>query len=121
MVTSRFGRWLSVVRAQRPALLLSYPLLFFPTLPLLLLSLLASALWLGLAIAGLAITARVLVAIAALSASRRRVALRDLAFAPLADVVLLVAWLRALASRRVEWRGQQLRLSRRGELQRIAA
>ena len=35
---ARYGRWLTVIRAQRPALLTSYPLLFGATVPLALLA-----------------------------------------------------------------------------------
>lgn len=106
-VIGRYARWLAVIRAQRPALLASYPLLFGATTPLVALALLTGA----PGAAALALAARLAVSIAA----RRRLAsvLPDLL---LSDLVVWGAFLRALASREVVWRGRRLRIDRAGRL-----
>lgn len=119
-VLARYGRWLTVIRAQRPALLLSYPALFFAT-PLLALA--AGLAWIAgvggpasLAAAGAAVLARLAVSVAAARASGRPVA--PLTDALLADALLALAWGRALATRSVRWRGRTLRLGADGTLHR---
>lgn len=114
-VEDRFGRWIKVIRAQRPALLASYPLLFFATLPIVALALAAapSSPAIAAAVIAAAVALRLAVAFAASSASGRRVALADVA---LADALLACAFLRALRSRRVVWRDKALRIDRRGLL-----
>jgi ceramide glucosyltransferase len=102
-VVERYGRWLAVIRRQRPALLASYPLLFAATGPLVALALAVAA----PGAAALAVGARLAVAVAA----RRAAALPSRPAAPfvdavLADVLLWAALCRALASRRVTWRGR---------------
>lgn len=122
-VVARYGRWLAVIRAQRPALMLSYPSLFFAT-PLVL----ALALWGGslshgdaraiflLAAAMIAVT-RLAVALGARRASGHSVtlaqALKDVF---LADALMACAFARALRTREVVWRGRRLTIDRAGVL-----
>lgn len=119
-VVARFARWLAVIRGQRPALLLSYPALFAAT-PLMLVAALVAGVerpFIGALAAAIAIVARVAVALAARRASGHRVsftgALRD---AAVGDVVLLLAFLRAATTRRIEWRKVSLFLGQNGLLQ----
>ncbi len=121
-VVARFARWIAVVRAQRPALLSTYPLFFFPV-PLLSPALLvASFAWPGPTLpcaAALLIGARLLLA----WTGRRLAGATSLGIvrgALLADVVLLLAFVRALFTREVAWRGRALHL-RAGHLAEIAA
>jgi len=123
----RLTRWLSVVRWQRPRLLWSYPaLLLAPWL----LALGALALWwsrrtppLALATLLLAALSRLATATVARALVRRAGggvgrwpgALLD---ALLADALMALAFLRAIAGRRVSWRGHTLALERGGRLRR---
>lgn len=124
-VLARYTRWLQVIRAQRPALLLSYPL-FLAATPLATFVLLAGLVAHAPAMAGagaMALTLRLVVACAARratgsSASPTRAALECV----IADVTLLTALLRALVTRHVSWRGATLALGPGGMLlQRRAA
>jgi ceramide glucosyltransferase len=118
-VAGRFARWITVIRAQRPALLASYPLLFFPTVPIVLLAALAApAAPLFAATAALAaLLARFALALTATHASGRRASLARVATdALLADALLASAFLRALRSRTVVWRDVVLRIDRGGLL-----
>jgi ceramide glucosyltransferase len=115
----RAARWMLVIRAQRPWLLPSYPLLFCNT-PLLL----------GLASLGLAArpTLSVAAALAAVAARLSQSALARLfsssrpgpwrctVDAVLGDLVLWLALCRSLVDRRLEWRGQALVIGRDGLL-----
>lgn len=118
-VLARYTRWLQVTRAQRPLLVVSYPLLIAAT-PLAVIVSLAGALehMPGLYLAGaLVLAVRLLVACAARRAT-------GLATAPsraavdcvVADVTLLVALVRALVTRHVSWRGSTLMLGPGGVL-----
>jgi ceramide glucosyltransferase len=123
-VVARFARWLTVIRAQRPGLLASYPALFFATGPIALLALLLSPLVHGLALAAalLAIGARLGVALFAAHAAGRPMRLFDaLGDAVLADVVLACAFVRALRSRTITWRDRVLVVDRTGLLRQPAA
>ncbi len=112
----RFGRWLAVIRAQRPALLVSYPLMFFP-----LLSIAFSALLLATPLALAAVAVALGVRIATAWAARRATSgstrfgdlVRDVV---LAETTLAAAWLRALSSRRFAWRERWMRLGPDGRL-----
>ncbi|MCA9664822.1 MAG: FAD-dependent oxidoreductase, partial [Myxococcales bacterium] len=119
-VVRRYARWLAVVRAQRPWLMVSYPLLLFATLPLCACALLLAARgdvrwWQAAAAAGVALGARALVGLGA-----RRVAgaqRGSLAYdVLLSDVLLALAWARALISRRINWRGRWQRVEPGGIL-----
>ncbi|MBC7793352.1 MAG: hypothetical protein H7Z43_06570 [Clostridia bacterium] len=106
----RFARWLTVIRAQRPMLLVSYPILFFATLPLLV--------WFAAlqSLSGIVATLGVR-ALTALTASRfSGASASTIGDALLADVVLFCAWIKALSSRRVAWRGASFRIDARGHL-----
>lgn len=115
----RYARWLAVIRAQRPHLLASYPLLFFAT-PLVLLT---SALLapfspaLSLAAASVAVLTRLLVACAARALAGARFApFTSMVDAALADTLLAHAFVRSLATRTITWRGRTLTIDRRGVL-----
>jgi len=120
-VAARYGRWLAVIRAQRPALLASYPALFFAT-PLLTLLATAAVLtglagYASLGAAALVLLLRAAVAWAAARASGRSRAIASLITdAVLADALLAWAFARALRSREVLWRGRELRIESGGEL-----
>ena len=118
-VEARFSRWIKVIRAQRPLLLASYPLLFFPTIPIVILA--AIAAWhtpsFAAIAASYAIVMRVALALAAAFVSGRGASLRRaIADAALADLVLARAFARALASRGVVWRDVALTIDRGGAL-----
>lgn len=119
-VLARYARWLMVIRAQRPLLLVSYPLLLAATPGLLALG------GLGLlhgvpgasVTVGLALMARLAVGLAA-----RRTAGRSLRpdavvlDVVLADALLLAAFVRAtFGPARVRWRQRSLRLGAHGVL-----
>lgn len=114
---ARYTRWLWVIRAQRPSLLATYPLLLAaaPVL-LLLLTMLAtlSPTW-GLSLAGVVLATRVGVALGAAAPRGRLIAAATYEWL-LADVVLLAAFVRALGRPEVTWRGRTLRLSPGGRL-----
>lgn len=118
-VIERFARWMLVVRGQRPALLITYPVLFFAT-PLVLGLLALGALArpdLAVIALVLVIAARGIIGLAAAYWSRRSLApIALLTDAALADLVLALAWIRALQSRDVAWRGHRLRVERGGRL-----
>lgn len=120
-VADRYGRWLTVIRAQRPALLASYPALFFAT-PLLTMAAAAAVLsglagYASLGAAALVLLLRAAVGWAAARASGRSRALPSLiADAALADALMAWAFARALGTRAVRWRGRTLRIDAGGEL-----
>ena len=115
-VEARIARWITVIRAQRPALLVSYPALFFATLPIVLLAA-ASGEPSPLAAALVAVAVRLLVAAAATSATGARVRPRRLVLdALLADGLLAAAFTRALRSRDFVWRDVALTVDRGGRL-----
>jgi len=118
-VVQRYARWLVIIRAQRPWLLLSYPALFFAS-PLLLATSAALAPFApltALAAALLTLAARLLVAlVAARAAGRRPSLLAALADAALADTLLAFAFARALRTRTVVWRSTVLTVDRSGAL-----
>ncbi len=116
---ARHARWITVVRAQRPALLLTYPLLFAPTPAIAVLAVVAllHSATLGVAALAAALAARLVVSAGARYASGLRWSPRiGLVDALLADGVLWAALARSLRSREVEWRGRRLRIDRTGRL-----
>ncbi|MFO0611699.1 MAG: glycosyltransferase [Polyangiaceae bacterium] len=113
-VVARLGRWLSVVRAQRPALLPSYPLLFAATLPLLLVALATGGRLAAVVAATIALISRFGVAHVASRQARLSPPSVGLVFA--ADLVLLAAFARALRSRRITWRSRELEITPGGRL-----
>jgi ceramide glucosyltransferase len=121
-VVERFGRWMLVVRGQQPRLLPSYPLFFFATPLVLALALLGAPAAPGASLValGLAASARLIVTLTARHWSGRGLrAIPALLDAALSDTVLLLAWLRAVTRREVEWRGRRLRVEPGGELSAI--
>lgn len=113
-VVARYARWLAVIRAQRPALLISYPLLFGATTPLLLSGALLAA-WGPLA---LTLGARLAVLFAGRHFNARPLApYTALPALVLGEVVTWAAFLRALGTRRVIWRGRSLRILPGGRLE----
>lgn len=119
VVVGRFARWLTVIRAQRAFLLLSYPALFFATVPIVLVSALLAfvAPTAALVSAFLAITARLGVAwLAASIAGRKRGPLQLVRDVALADGMLAAAFVRALGTRTVTWRDRVLVVDRTGLL-----
>lgn len=128
---ARFARWLGVVRASRPALLVSYPLLIAGTLP----AISAAMLALGFVLLGsaapsdgahaklaatlLAFTTLTLVAVR-VGVARTARALAEvevgggagLVDVVLAELVLLTALARALTRTTVTWRGTTLEVRR---------
>jgi ceramide glucosyltransferase len=105
---ARFVRWMQVLRAHRPGLVPSVPLLFTPTLPLVVGALVAgtSAAWLAV---GFCVVAR--------TALARRLDPRGALDWPLGEGLLLVAFVRALAARTVVWRGRTFRVGRGGRME----
>lgn len=118
-VVARYARWIAVIRAQRPHLLPSYPLLLAATPLLAGFALVATAIEgaPALVVLAAAVAARVAVTIAARRASGRSIDLRALVVdAPLADLVLLLAFARAVGTRELVWRGRGLRVGADGAL-----
>jgi ceramide glucosyltransferase len=118
----RYARWLLVVRSQRPALLASYPLLFFaaPLQVALGASFLTTHRSFALAVILVAAAARMLVAAGARRASGLPFSLRATALDSwLGDLVLCAAWVRALRLREVRWRRGVLRFDREGLLESV--
>ncbi|AUX39453.1 uncharacterized protein SOCE26_008450 [Sorangium cellulosum] len=123
-VIARYARWITVIRAQRPALLASYPALFFATPLIVVLAALAAPIAAAPALLAVAVAVSSRVAVAALAArlSGRRAPLRAAAAdALLADLVLGAAFLRALSTRTVVWRTSRFRIDRRGLLREAGA
>ena len=104
-VLDRYARWLTVIRAQRPWLLPSYPLLFCaaPLQILLAVAAVASEGWLAALTLLLALAARALVAVFARERAQQPGGV--LLWALGADLLLLAAFVRALTSRQICWRG----------------
>ena len=120
----RTTRWIAVIRAQRPALLLAYPLFLFSTPAILLLAILAAPAQPALATAAavLGLGSRVLCAYGADRAARSRRSGWQLAGdALLGDVLLVLAFVRALGTRQVHWRGRALQVGSDGLLTEVAA
>ncbi len=122
-VVARYGRWFTVIRAQRPALMVSYPSLFFATPLVLALALCGGALSHGdaralflLAALMIAVT-RLAVAFGARRASGHSITLAQaLGDILLADALMAAAFVRALRTREVVWRGRRLTIDREGVL-----
>jgi ceramide glucosyltransferase len=113
-VVGRFGRWLTVVRAQRPALLASYPLLFSATLPIFALGLALGPSW--LTAGALLTTAGGRWGVGRFASHVAGVRTPSFAWMLAADALLLGALVRALSTRTVEWRGRKLAIGRKGAL-----
>ncbi len=123
-VVQRYARWLAVIRAQRPHLLASYPLLFFSAPLLLILSalLFPFAPQLAVASAGVALAGRFVSAFAARRLAGIALFSRSLfGDVVLADALLMHAFVRALFARTLTWRGRTLTIDRQGSLSEKAA
>jgi ceramide glucosyltransferase len=117
LTVARFARWLMVIRAQRPALFVSYPLLFFATPLILLFAAITAggATHLAAAAALLAVASRIAVALIAARATGRPLHLgRAILESALADALLAAAFVCALRSRRVVWRDNVITIDRDG-------
>ena len=119
---ARFARWMTVIRAQRPWLLLSYPIFFFPSFGLAAFALmgLAAQPFVSGASLILAVVGRLVVAtgarhFAGLSSHVGPALTNEL----WAEWILLRSFGRALRSRQVLWRGQALRITADGRLQTV--
>ncbi len=110
---ARFARWLQVLRAHRPVLFPSVPLLFAPTLPLLVFAVVLHSVALWFSFAAL-LAARVTLAWG-LSASHER---GEWPWADwlLAEALLLAAFFKASLARRLVWRGRAFELRRGGRM-----
>ncbi|MFT3836890.1 MAG: glycosyltransferase [Myxococcaceae bacterium] len=106
----RMTRWQQVLRAHRPALFPTVPLLIAPTLPLLAASVLAEAPF------ALALSAALVLARIAVSFALKRDRHASWSWA-LGEAVLLTGFARALVRRTVVWRGQRHRLAHGGTMQ----
>jgi ceramide glucosyltransferase len=115
-MVERFARWLAVIKAQRPALLASYPLMFFP-----LSSIALVALVLATPLACIAVLVAFLGRLWTASVARRfssgpaplGALVRDVV---LGEAVLVASFVRAVTTRRFAWREQWMRLGRDGRL-----
>jgi len=115
-VVSRVARWLTVVRAQRPGLMPSYPLLMAATPALLLtLSVVHSPILLGFTVAVLCL--RVLLCLWLRRMQGVRLGpLAALGQVLLGESLLWAGFLQALGSRRIRWRGHLFYVERGGRL-----
>jgi ceramide glucosyltransferase len=115
----RFTRWMRVLRAHRPALTPSVPLLFAPTLPLLLLAPFGDT-WARSAILVLVVL-RVLLSVRLEALSRATqhegTGLPAALCWLLGEALLLLAFLRSLRTGPITWRGQTFTLGRGGAIQ----
>lgn len=112
-VVARQRRWISVIRGQRPLLLLSYPLFFFPrwtAAPLLLWLLLREPRWAAALALGLALVA------ALPGRAVPRIHRGPWWALPLAELTMAIAFVQALSSRTVTWRGRRYRVAPGGHL-----
>ncbi len=113
-VAARFTRWMQVLRAHRPSLFPSVPLLFAPTPVLVVAALLLRSPMLACAAAGLVMVRLAL----ANRLDERRVGLRFEWF--FAEILLMLCWVRSLLRRgQVTWRGRRYQLRPGGMLTRL--
>ena len=118
----RTARWMAVVRAQRPWLMLTYPLLFAgtPWAALLCIASLVTHPVLGGTCLAVALLSRWSLAYgAAVYAKRDATWIRAVAESALSDLVILAAWCRACLRRDLLWRGRALRITRGGKLVKV--
>lgn len=120
-VLGRVARWLMVVRAQRPALLLGYPLALASTpLQLALACLLRDPLHGAMAMGLWALRAALALYLGRIHERPRASLMGELGRAALdvwrAELLLLLGLARSLRSRRIEWRGRAYRVEAGGRL-----
>lgn len=115
-VIARVARWLTVVRAQRPGLLPTYPLLVAAT-PLLLLCALfhRSPILIAFTTAGILLRAILCMALGRFSGLRIGL-VRALFEVFFGETLLLLGFLRAIFTRRISWRGHPFYVERGGHL-----
>ena len=111
--TARFTRWLQVLRAHRPALWTTVPVLFTPT-PLLLAAAAALGAPLLVVVAGALVASRILLA-------RRLAPETGVLDWLLGETLLLAAFVRSVPARAVLWRGRVFRLAPGGRMRPDAA
>lgn len=115
-VLGRVVRWLTVVRAQRPLLLLTYPLFVAPTPSLLLLLALYRSPFLVVCVP-LLLGARVLLHRSLRRAQGQRVSVAEALLGVLAaELLLLAGFVGACFTRHVRWRGHRFRVGAGGRL-----
>lgn len=115
-VLGRVIRWLTVVRAQRPLLLLTYPLFVAPTPSLLLLLALYRSPFL-LVCVPLLVGARVLLHRSLRRAQGQRISIAGAILGVLAaELLLLAGFVGACFTRHVRWRGHRFRVGAGGRL-----
>ncbi|MEM6733039.1 MAG: glycosyltransferase, partial [Myxococcota bacterium] len=122
-VVSRIARWMTVIRAQRPLLMVTYPVFFFgaslivPAGTLLGTFAHGAIAALGSSLALSAMLTRVgLVIVARGRAGQRTSILSAVIDAILGDLVVIAGFLRASKSRKFLWRGVPLAIDRSGRL-----
>lgn len=115
----RLTRWIVVIRAQRPHLLASYPLMIAAAplaIVIAVLGHLTGDPWMFHA-AMTVLAARSLVALLGPALVGRELSVLAPLLALFADSMLLVAVFRALATRTIVWRGRRLHVGERGRLE----
>lgn len=115
-VISRVARWLMVVRAQRPLLLLTYPLFMAATPPLLIAAAILRTPLLSLLV-GLIFTARTLLSWLLRRAQHVQQGFFESALEVIgAELLLWTGLAKALATRQINWRGYRFRIARGGHM-----
>lgn len=109
----RYARWIIVIRAQRPALLLSYPLLFAAAPLQLVVAAISSE---PVVVSAIVVGARLVGAVFARVRSGRRIDVGLVFFALAADLLLLSAFVVGISRRRFAWRGSTLAIGPGGAL-----
>ncbi len=116
---ARFTRWMQVLKAHRPWLYPTVPLLFAATWPVLSLALLSGG-RLEIGMAALLVLARTGLSVR-LGSAVGAPPLSSLVFWALGEGLLLSAFCASLGSRRVEWRGRHFELELGGRMRPVAA
>ena len=115
-VIGRVGRWLMVVRAQRPLLLLTYPIFMAATPPLLLASLCLRTPLLVVMATTLLCSRTVLSWLLRRSQGIRRSLIESALEVLAAELLLWAGLLQAIGTRQVNWRGYRFRIARGGHM-----
>jgi ceramide glucosyltransferase len=117
---ARHTRWMMVIKAQRPRLILSYPLLFFSSVFVYPLALFASITYplAGIICFASAATVRILVGYTAGRMLQLRTPIKRIVLETvLSDAVLLFAFLSTLRKQTVVWRGREFSFDAHGTLE----
>ena len=115
-VIARVGRWLMVVRAQRPLLLLTYPIFMAATPPLLLASLCLRTRLLVTMTVALLLSRTLLSWLLRRAQGIRRSVVESVLEVVAAELLLWAGLLQALGTREVNWRGYRFRIARGGQM-----